>query len=352
MYRTSHPAALIRARREFVETTLVEGQSGDRMRVATIERTFVDLLDRPRLTGGWPAVIEVVEAIPPIDLDRVVQYVACLANATTAAKTGWILERYQDRSEGDCRGALPAGTDASRVARTICRAPNVPVGDMSRGGISWCLPRFDTGDSSARVTRSRSMRSQRTDGGFRPPMSNCSTRKRSNAPGVSNSPGVARGFLVPSSRANGAFRCEEDLWDWLPHCVPRCSPVARRERRTRVGARPQQPPLIALLPPTIGMTSTGFSPIFTTVPPGSCLANRMSSGRERRCGQPWRRCFRHIGTSMQRRSRRIIVGPFVVDRAQSTGVAKSSGWKPKRHLCPSHVPTRPQRRRWHDRSRA
>lgn len=97
MYRTSHPAALIRARREFVETTLIEGQAGDQMRVATIERTFVDLLDRPRLTGGWPAVIEVVEAIPPFDLDRVVQYVACLDNATTAAKTGWILERYQER---------------------------------------------------------------------------------------------------------------------------------------------------------------------------------------------------------------------------------------------------------------
>ncbi|SRR5579863_254840 len=96
MCRAAHPVALVRARREFVETALVEGREGAQMRVATIERSFVDLLDRPRLTGGWPAVIQVLDAIPALDLDRVVEYVACLDNATTAAKAGWILERYQE----------------------------------------------------------------------------------------------------------------------------------------------------------------------------------------------------------------------------------------------------------------
>jgi predicted transcriptional regulator of viral defense system len=97
MYRMAHPTALLRAGREFVETAIVDGRGGGQMRVATIERAFVDLLDRPRLTPGWPTVIQVLGAIPALDLDRVVQYVAYLDNATTAAKTGWILERYQER---------------------------------------------------------------------------------------------------------------------------------------------------------------------------------------------------------------------------------------------------------------
>ena len=38
-----------------------------------------------------------LDAIPALDLERVVSYVASLGNATTAAKTGSMLERGQDR---------------------------------------------------------------------------------------------------------------------------------------------------------------------------------------------------------------------------------------------------------------
>jgi hypothetical protein len=67
------------------------------MRVATIERAVVDMMDRPRLAGDWLQIFGVLDAIPALDLERVVCYVASLGNATTAAKTGWMLERGQDR---------------------------------------------------------------------------------------------------------------------------------------------------------------------------------------------------------------------------------------------------------------
>ncbi len=97
MHRISHPVALARAGKKFLETEMVEGQGGIRMRVTTIERSFVDLMDRPRLAGDWPAVVQALEAIPLLDLDRVIHYADCLDNATTAAITGWFLERNQER---------------------------------------------------------------------------------------------------------------------------------------------------------------------------------------------------------------------------------------------------------------
>jgi len=97
MHRILHPVALVRAGKKFLETEMVEGQSGVRMRATTIERSFVDLMDRPRLAGDWPAVVQVLDAIGPFDLDRVIHYAGCLGNATTAAIAGWYLERNQER---------------------------------------------------------------------------------------------------------------------------------------------------------------------------------------------------------------------------------------------------------------
>jgi predicted transcriptional regulator of viral defense system len=101
MVRISHPVPLTRAGRALTETELVEsrggGQPGGRMRVTTIERAAVDIMDRPRLTGDWPEILQILDALPSLDLDRVINYVGALGNATTAAKAGWVLERNQQR---------------------------------------------------------------------------------------------------------------------------------------------------------------------------------------------------------------------------------------------------------------
>jgi len=92
-----HPTALVRAGKCLVETERVAKNGGRPLRVASVERAFVDMLDRPRMNGGWHELMDIVAAVPRLDLDRTVWYLKQLDNATTAAKLGWILERDASR---------------------------------------------------------------------------------------------------------------------------------------------------------------------------------------------------------------------------------------------------------------
>jgi predicted transcriptional regulator of viral defense system len=97
MQPVSHPTALIRNGGPLTETEVLSGNGCGPLRVATIERAFVDMLERPRLTGTWADVVDTIGQIPTLDLERMVAYLERLDNATTAAKTGWILERHQEQ---------------------------------------------------------------------------------------------------------------------------------------------------------------------------------------------------------------------------------------------------------------
>lgn len=67
------------------------------VRVTTIERTCVDVLDRPDLGGGWEEVWRSLEAVPRFDLDALAAYALRLGNATTVAKVGYFLELNASR---------------------------------------------------------------------------------------------------------------------------------------------------------------------------------------------------------------------------------------------------------------
>ena len=71
-------------------------RSGVELRVTNLERTFVDVLDRPDLTGSWEEIWRSLESIEFFDLDQVVEYVLLLENATTAAKVGFFLEQHKE----------------------------------------------------------------------------------------------------------------------------------------------------------------------------------------------------------------------------------------------------------------
>lgn len=71
-------------------------RSGTHIRVTGYERTFVDVLDRPDLSGSWEEIWRSLESIEFFDLDRVVAYVLLLENATTAAKVGFFLEQHRE----------------------------------------------------------------------------------------------------------------------------------------------------------------------------------------------------------------------------------------------------------------
>ena len=91
-------------------------RAGITVRVTTLERTLVDLLDRPDLGGGWEEIWRSLETVEFFDLDIVVQYALLLENATTAAKVGFFLEQHKERLM----------LDDSHLERLRARQPRKP----------------------------------------------------------------------------------------------------------------------------------------------------------------------------------------------------------------------------------
>jgi predicted transcriptional regulator of viral defense system len=100
-YRSLHfqsvryPKRLLKKGKESYGVSDVERQ-GMTIRVTTIERTLVDLLDRPELGGGWEEIWRSLETVEFFDLDQVIVYAQLLGNATTTAKVGYFLEQHRD----------------------------------------------------------------------------------------------------------------------------------------------------------------------------------------------------------------------------------------------------------------
>lgn len=64
--------------------------------VTSLERTLVDVLDRPYLCGSWEEIWLSLEGIEYLDLDQVLKYALLLANSTTIAKLGFFLETHRE----------------------------------------------------------------------------------------------------------------------------------------------------------------------------------------------------------------------------------------------------------------
>lgn len=80
-------------------------RNGDRagmsLRVTTLERTLVDLMDRPELGGGWEEIWRSLESVEFFDIDQVVHYTLLLENSSTSAKVGFYLEQHQTELMAD-----------------------------------------------------------------------------------------------------------------------------------------------------------------------------------------------------------------------------------------------------------
>ncbi len=87
--------ALLRLGEEHFGVSTVE-RSGQALRVTTLERTLVDVLDRPDLSGSWEEIWRSLESIEFFDLDKVVEYANLLGNATTGAKVGFFLDQHRE----------------------------------------------------------------------------------------------------------------------------------------------------------------------------------------------------------------------------------------------------------------
>jgi predicted transcriptional regulator of viral defense system len=90
-----YPEALCRAGKEDFGIITVD-RVGLEVRVTCLERTLVDVLDRPDLSGSWEEIWRSLEAIEFFDLDQVVEYALLLGNKTTIAKVGFYLEQHRE----------------------------------------------------------------------------------------------------------------------------------------------------------------------------------------------------------------------------------------------------------------
>ena len=87
------PKALCRAGKQNFGVSTVD-RVGMEIRVTSLERTLVDVLDRPGISGSWEEIWRSLESVEFFDLDRTVEYALLLENATTAAKVGFFLEQH------------------------------------------------------------------------------------------------------------------------------------------------------------------------------------------------------------------------------------------------------------------
>lgn len=60
----------------------------------TLERTLVDVLDRPDLGGGWEEVWRSLESVGFFAITEIIDYALLLGNKTTIAKVGFFLEQH------------------------------------------------------------------------------------------------------------------------------------------------------------------------------------------------------------------------------------------------------------------
>ena len=72
-------------------------RSGLEVRVTSLERTLVDVLDRPAISGGWEEIWRSLESVEYFDLAQVTEYALMLNNATTVAKVGFYLEQHAEQ---------------------------------------------------------------------------------------------------------------------------------------------------------------------------------------------------------------------------------------------------------------
>jgi len=95
-FRCVVPPRILRTKGEQMFGVNRVERSGIDVMVTSLERTFVDVLNRPDLSVSWEEIWRSLESIEYFDLDRVVEYTLLLENATTTAKVGFFLEQHRE----------------------------------------------------------------------------------------------------------------------------------------------------------------------------------------------------------------------------------------------------------------
>ncbi|HMJ10544.1 MAG TPA: hypothetical protein VK524_04010 [Polyangiaceae bacterium] len=132
------PPKPVRDSPDFGGGLVTEPYAGGEVRVTTLERTLVDLLDAPALGGGWEEVWRSLEMVEFFDLDAVVTYALELGTALTLARVGFFLEQHreqlfvEDRHIAPLRARAPKQPryfDATRASGRLVKPWNLVVSE-------------------------------------------------------------------------------------------------------------------------------------------------------------------------------------------------------------------------------
>ena len=93
-----HPAELRYSGWTDTGVRKVDWNGLQRIRIADPERSLVDVLSRLKFLGGWRAVWPLLDKLPPLDLNRLTDYLKLLNNPTAVSRVGWYLDRSANRS--------------------------------------------------------------------------------------------------------------------------------------------------------------------------------------------------------------------------------------------------------------
>jgi len=86
----------VRALPQWGGGTLEVSHAGGKARVATLERTLVDVLDMPDKCGGWEEIWRSSEMVEFFDLDAVIAYAMAIGSSLTIARVGFFLEQHRE----------------------------------------------------------------------------------------------------------------------------------------------------------------------------------------------------------------------------------------------------------------
>ena len=94
------PRSLVTQNQIDTNVELVQRQ-GVNIKITSLERTLVDILDRPNLAGGWEEVWRSLDHVVHFNVEKLINYTLLLNNATTVAKVGYFLEQRPEHLKVD-----------------------------------------------------------------------------------------------------------------------------------------------------------------------------------------------------------------------------------------------------------
>lgn len=86
----------VRSRPDLGGGVTLVSHAGGTVRVTSLERAMVDVLDAPGKGGGWEEIWRSLESVEFFDLDAVIEHVAAMGSALTAARVGFFLEQHRE----------------------------------------------------------------------------------------------------------------------------------------------------------------------------------------------------------------------------------------------------------------